>query len=104
MATKKSTHGKHYPSVAELRERVLAGDTVTEEEWTKARMRAELDELRAIADQRAAEQQAAEQRRQRVREIRETLLDAVRAVDDAPRHGHRDPRRNGPPGEHPEGL
>ncbi|SDQ98675.1 hypothetical protein SAMN04489764_2915 [Thermostaphylospora chromogena] len=81
---KKRADGIPYPSVAELRERVLAGETVTEDEWMKARMRAELDELRAIADQRAAEQQAAEQRRQRVREIRETLLDAVRAVDDAP--------------------
>lgn len=58
------------PTFAELRQRILDGGDVTPEEYERARVLAELDELQQQADQRAATRQAEAERAARFDDLR----------------------------------
>jgi hypothetical protein len=64
------------PTFAELRQRILDGGTVSEDEYARAKTLAELDELQAIAEQQAAARQAEAERTARIAEIGEKLTAA----------------------------
>ncbi|MEU4405040.1 hypothetical protein AB0F88_10975 [Streptosporangium sp. NPDC023963] len=73
---------KETPSLAELRQRILDGGTVSPEEYAQAQTLAEIEELQVLADQKAAAQKAKDDHRDHVRAVKATVIDAEAAVDD----------------------
>jgi hypothetical protein len=70
-------------TLAELRQAVLDGEHVTEDEYARAKTLAELDQLQAEADRQAAARQAEAERLDAIRAIKTRVIEAEAAADNA---------------------